>query len=117
MVIHTGIQAGLLVAGHGIGRDADDGGLFAPAFQTAHAVGGLDATHDRHLHVHQHQVPSLLGKQAQSLFTIGGWCHDMAPAFQHMGAQLLIDRIVLNQQHLQGALRTGVGCQSGDGRR
>ena len=71
---------------------------------------GLQAVHDRHLHVHQHQVVGHSAGPLHGPLTIGNHIHVHAHLAQEFLRHLLIELVVLHQQHagpLQG--KNGVG--------
>ncbi len=98
--VHAGLQAGLLVARHGVGRERDDrhAGL-ARVRKGTDGGGGLKAIHHRHLAVHQHQVEARIAHLRHRLGTVDGQHPFLAKLVQHGGGDALIDRVVLHQQH------------------
>ena len=101
MVIHAGVQAGLFVAGHGIGGNTDDRGMPAPTFIFAHQADSFFAAHHGHVHIHEHDVPGLLLKEPQAFFAVCSECDPVAPFFQQSATQALVNHVVFDQQDLQ----------------
>ena len=71
----------------------------------AQAAHGLEAVHLRHLAVHQHDIEACLGQRIERLLAVGRECHLATEVLQHHARQLLVDRVVLGQQHAGAAER------------
>ena len=84
-----------------MGRHRKDGQL--PVLRVAsQQPGGFVPVHDRHLQVHQHHVVirhRAGAKHFKSLLAIRGDIHMGAVPLHQFDNQLLIDRMVLHQQH------------------
>ena len=101
VAVHAGRLAFLSISAHRIRRQRDDR-YMSRLLQFANAARGGHAVHDRHLHIHQHDVKtrSLAGRHAFS--AIAGDLDAAAQAFQEFNRDLLIDEIILHQQDLPG---------------
>jgi hypothetical protein len=98
-VVHAGCEAGGLVLVEGVGGHGQDGDV-GVARQTADLPGRLEAVHDRHLHVHQDQVVVAPGGALDGLLAVVGQVDGEPEIGQHVHGDLLIEWIVLDQQHL-----------------
>ncbi|OIQ87433.1 hypothetical protein GALL_306840 [mine drainage metagenome] len=101
VIIHTGRQASIIVALHCVGGHGDDRGTRSPfmLFLLADSGGGLETVHFWHLAIHQHQGKLLLLQHFKSFAAIGRQPHQIAQALQLAQRHILVDRIVLHQQH------------------
>ena len=70
------------------------------------------AVHDRHLQVHQHQRPGQGigggGQAVQGLLAVVGDVDAEADRLQEFDGDLLVDRVVLDQQHPQAQTAEGL---------
>jgi hypothetical protein len=74
----------------------------------------LDATHHRHLQVHEHNVEGGLLNRLKRLEPIAHYHHAVPALFQHAGRETLIDCIILGQQYAQWLYRRfGRDCRQG----
>ena len=112
VVVHAGIEAALpvlteRVCGHGQDRH---GGSRAGADRAR----GLQAVHDRHLHVHQDRVIAALANLLQGFGAVVGEIGVEADALQQLQRDFLVDRVVFDDQQPDMCSTTGeqlgVGC-------
>lgn len=103
MRIHTGGQAPLAVAAHGVGSHGQHRQL-SPTRIGADLLGGGQAIHHRHLHIHQHQLVIVHGQHIQGDLTIFGHGNADPGGLQQITADLLVQLVIIHQQHL-GALQ------------
>ena len=75
----------------------------------------MQAVHDRHLHIHQHQVPLRGWKQVHRNLSVFCQRHGVTPFLQQGGDQKLVDGMILRQQYVQGT--RGAGRRSNGYRR
>ena len=61
--------------------------------------GRLQTVHDRHLHIHQHQVECFLLQQAECFGSVVGGFDLQARALEQVQGNLPVDGIVLNQEN------------------
>ncbi len=85
-----------------MGGHGDDGQRLAGAL-AADTTGGAEAVHDRHLHIHQHQIERFRQRPIHPLFTIFGMNHLQRRLLQNLSGDLPVDRIVLHQQDARPA--------------
>ena len=64
--------------------------------------GRFEATHLRHLHVHQHQIEPLLFQGLDRFFPVAGDDDLMAPFFQHTERKGLVHQVILGEEDAQG---------------
>ena len=121
MLIHAGVQATLAVGFQRIGGHGDDG-QGGKAGIGAQLARGLQPVHDRHLHVHQHQVVRLALHLLHGHVAVTGQIHLHARCLQQLLGHLLVERVVLYQQHTRTMqcrrshhLRTGGRTGQGQG--
>ena len=69
----------------------------------AYFTGGFDAVHHRHLHVHQHQIVEMLADHLHGDFSVGGDGNRDSRFLQQFPGHLLIQLVVLHQQHRSAA--------------
>jgi hypothetical protein len=101
VVVHAGGEALVAVALHGVGGQGDHRQVVAAlALPGAQQRGGLVAVHHRHLAVHQDGVEGLRGRQREGFLAVLGDGHREAQLLQHRAGELLVDRVVLGQQHV-----------------
>ncbi len=98
MVVHAGCQRFLPVSGHGMGRHGDDGQLLE-IWIASYYLGGLIAIHDRHLNVHEHRVKRVFSHRLHSLLAVRGQGNLNICTCKNLQSYLLIDFIILHQQH------------------
>ncbi|MNT40022.1 hypothetical protein D3C72_1763140 [compost metagenome] len=117
MVHHAGLDHLLPVTGHGVGRHGDDGQA-GKLRQRAQVAGGRVAVHHGHLAVHEHAVePRVCGEQVQRLLAVVGQHHFHARLAQQLHGQLLVQRVVFDQQHARALeLLQVLGLPLGPGR-
>ena len=102
IIVHAGLQAAIPVALHGVGGHGDDRrpgpavGLAVP-----NRPGRLEAIHDRHLNIHQHDVERFAIHRRKRLLPVTNNGHMVSQFLQHSDGHPLVDRIVLRQQHPQ----------------
>jgi hypothetical protein len=72
-------------------------------FAAADFTRGGDAVHDRHLHVHQHQVVGVVGHLVERDLAIAGDVHHQAGQAQNARGHLLIEIVVLTSSHAHRA--------------
>ena len=74
VIVHARLETALAVALHGVGGHGDDGDLGIGDCGSArtNGRGGLETVHDRHLHVHEHQV---IGNRFQGLDGLAAVAH------------------------------------------
>mmetsp|Transcript_96387 Transcript_96387/g.267836 ORF Transcript_96387/g.267836 Transcript_96387/m.267836 type:complete len:597 (+) Transcript_96387:999-2789(+) len=99
MVVHAGIQAALAFLVEGVRRHRQDGQLRALG-QAADGTCGIQPVQDRHLNVHQHEGVVTVLDHVDRLLPVAGDVHDHAGAADQCHGHLLVDRVVLGQQHL-----------------
>ena len=63
------------------------------------------AVHDGHLAVHQHRIEALAGQHVQRLLPVAGDADDDTGAAQQVDRELLVDRVVLDQQDARSGQR------------
>ena len=111
IVIHSRLKATIPVARHGVSRHSHDRHLpeliagrypAAPQFAGTNGLRRLQAIHDRHLHVHQHQIEVLIVKQSQCFLAIRSNKHLVTSGLKKSLRKLLIDQIVFGQKNVQG---------------
>ena len=95
----------MTVCSTGIGRHGDDGQV-VQSRNLANGPGGRHAVHHRHLHVHQDQIVGAVVHLFQSLGTVLSHVHHQAGLAQQLTGDLLVDLVVLDQQHA-GATQAG----------
>jgi pyruvate dehydrogenase E1 component len=93
----------------GIGRHGHDGHLTPAGQHCAPARGRLQPVHHRHLHVHQHQVVAAASALATACAPSPATSTSSPTALQQFDRHLLVDRVVLGQQHA----RPWCGCAAG----
>lgn len=97
-IVHPGIHARGAVFGEGVSGHGDDRQQDA-AGQLPYALGGLDAIHLRHLHIHQDQRVIVFLGHGQRPFAIFGKIHGKAEDFDDQFADnLLIDPVIFSDQ-------------------
>ena len=97
MFIHTRFETAFAIARHHIGRHGDNRQVSQP-FDGTDGAGRLQAVHQRHLHIHQHQVIGVFLDHVQRLCAIVGETDLAAPVLQEVRCHFLIEQIVFNQQ-------------------
>ena len=97
MVVHAGVQAGLAVLAKGVGGHRDD--RQAQAGAGADLASGGQAVQLGHLHVHQHQGVVAGQRQLHRVAAVVSGLHHQPDAAQQLLPHLLVDRVVLGQQH------------------
>ena len=102
MIIHTGLQTTLTIPGHGIGGHGDDREI-GELRELANRLRGLDAVHDRHLHIHEHQIVLSLLYLLERDRPILGEVHQQAGAGQQLHRHLLVQLVVLDDQQARPA--------------
>ena len=109
IAVHSGGETAFLVALHGMRGQRND--PLAPArgpFPFPDRGGRLETVHFGHLHVHQHKVEVLPGKDRQCLSPVPGHHCRMTAFFQNAAKELLIGRVVLDNQDVESpAARLG----------
>jgi hypothetical protein len=114
VVVHAGGEALVAVALHGVGGQGDHRQVVAAlALPGAQQRGGLVAVHHRHLAVHQDGVEGLRGRQREGFLAVLGDGHREAQLLQHRAGELLVDRVVLGQQHMAVEQAAGAGLAVG----
>ena len=98
MIVHPRRQDLLPIPGHGVGGHGDHRQV-PEARVLPQAAGGGVAVHDRHLAIHEDAVEGRGGQPGQGLGAIVGHLDLDAVAHQQLPGQLLVDGIVLDQQH------------------
>ena len=98
VAVHARFQAQVAVAAHGVGRHGQHGQI-RPGRVLAQKPGGGQAVHHGHLHVHQHQVVGGLGEHVQCHLSVLGYVYHQACATQQFGPHLLVEVVVVHQQH------------------
>ena len=85
-----------------VGRHRDDRHV-APAhpLQGAHGAGHLEAVHARHLVIHQGHVVAVLAQGLNRLVSVVGHSHTASHSAQLVDEHLLVDGVVLSDQHRQ----------------
>ena len=109
-LVHTGFLAAFVVLTQRVCGDGDDRDPRAAALlPLADRAGCLKAVHDRHLTVHQHGVVFVVRERVDRLLPVldggGAKAEPRRLAHQH----LLIDGVVLGDQHPQAAEIPGGG--------
>ena len=74
--------------------------------QTADRSGGVEAVHDRHAQVHQHQVRTGVPGEVERLLAIAGQRHVEAERLEHLPQQLAVLLLIVGDQ--DAAARTFV---------
>ena len=69
------------------------------------ALRGLDAPHHRHLHIHQDQIEMLAGNEIERLLSVIGQIAPMAPFAEQSKRQFLVNRMILDQEDVEGLLQ------------
>ena len=93
----------LAVTLEGVGGDRDDPRPLVGCQVLVEPVRGLDPVGARHVHVHEHDVELLGEHRTHGLVAVG---HDHRPdaeATQHVACDLLVDLVVLGEEHPQVA--------------
>ncbi len=126
MVVHANVQAALALIFHGMGCHGQNGQT-RKARQGSQPTGGLHAIHHGHLYVHQDHIKAAIWRALQLLDRVLSMlCQTYlgTSVLQEFAGNLLVDRVVLHQQHghafqhLRGGsdgTDTGLcsGCQDG----
>ncbi len=98
ITVHTGLEALPLGAGHGIGRESDDGYAARAGFARADLARRLIAVHHGHLAIHQNEVMAAAFPGGNGLCAVA---HDIdleAHALQTAAGHFLVDRVILGKQ-------------------
>ena len=129
MVVHAGFEANLAVRDERVRGHGDDGqGLEARV--GPQDARRLDAVHDRHLHVHEHDVIVVLAHHAHRFGAVLGEIDEDLRLLELADGDFLIDLVVLDQEHarpayaldiegeagLHGFGRLKIGAERADGR-
>ena len=100
VVVHAGVDAAFAIAAHRVGGHRDDG-QFTPVRQAADRAGRRDAVHDRHLHVHEHDVV-IVGRRLRHHVerdgAVGGKFNNETGLAEQFGGDLLVQIVVLDKQ-------------------
>ena len=99
IAVHARGQTPLAIAVHRVRGHGDNADVLARgALAQANRDGRVEAAHDRHLQVHQHEVERLAIEPRQRLTAVLGDRHVMAAAGQQAGRDPLVDHVVLDEQ-------------------
>ncbi len=104
----------LTILREGVGGHGQDGNVCqALVFQSADGARGLVAVHDRHLHVHEHQL-EMVGagclQQIHCLLAVHGILHREALVFQKRDGYLAVQVVVVHKQQMAAAHGMGAGA-------
>ena len=99
VIVHPGLQAFFLVAGHGIGSHGQNRQLGKVCLR-ANSPGRLKAVHHWHLTVHQYPVVGGFGHHGQGFGTVTGDIYANPGAGENLYGHFLIDLIVFHQQQV-----------------
>ncbi len=103
MVVHAGGQALVAIGAEGARRHRDDGRRVELGHR-ADQARRLQAVHLGHLHVHQHQVIGASAHHVDRDAAVVGHLHLQAHQPQQLGGQLLVDEVVVGDQHARVAM-------------
>src|ERR1700757_5349618 len=98
MVVHAGGETHFTVTIHGVGGHGDDGKR-SEAGNGTDGLGGGDAIHDRHLHVHQDQVVILFRNLLNRYGTVFRLIDEEMRILEQAYSDLTVEFVVLNQQN------------------
>ena len=102
VVVHSGSEASLAVAGHGVGGHRDDRDVPARAFfLLPDERGGFKTIHLGHLHIHEDQVEGLFFQHSQSHPSVLGDRHAVPGLLQNPQGDALIDGVVLGKKNVE----------------
>ena len=117
-VIHAGFAAGFADAGEGVAGHGDDGGLLFEEEVATDFAGGVDATHDGHLEVHEDDVVVAAGDHFDGFLAVVSDIDDgVAEALEEHGGDFLIQRLIFDEEDASGELvgESGAGGAGGAG--
>lgn len=115
-VVHAGFAAGFADAGEGVAGHSDDGGLMFEEEVATDFVGGVDATHDGHLKVHEDDVVVGATNHFDGFLTVIGDFNDgVAEALKEHGGDFLIEGLIFDQEDAGGILVGEGGSGSAGG--
>src|SRR5437763_1500710 len=80
----------------------------------ANAPGCIEAVHDRHLAIHQNKIETLFRKQLDRGPPVGGCDRGTAHLLQDAARDILVDRIVLDDENAGVELNPGCGSALAD---
>jgi hypothetical protein len=99
VVVHTGGDAAIAIALHGVGGHGHDDVALSGCFTAANFGGCLIAVHHRHLTVHEDDVVSHILDHFDSFRAVGDEIDAATQTLEHAGGNDLIDGVVLDDQH------------------
>ena len=105
---HAGLEAAAAVFFHRIRRHRHHRQLFEACLR-ANPARGFQAVHDRHLHVHQHDVEAARVQLVEGDLAVVGDVDDEAGVAQQLGRDLLVEFVVFDQEHARTPQRFGTG--------
>ena len=108
IVIHSGGQAPVAIALHGVSRQRDDwSSRRVPLLLPLANIGRRrKPIHDGHLAVHEDDAIGLCGGVVAGLAAVFHAVHVVAEQLEQPARHLTVDRIILNQEHA-GSVRVG----------
>ena len=100
--VHADFQAAVAVAGHGVGGEGNDAGLPVGWQRAADADGRFNTVEFRHLEVHEDELIGALGDGLDGFEPVGDGVGFVAETFEEAQGDLLIDGVVLGEEHGEG---------------
>jgi len=107
VLIHARGEASSTIGSKRIGRHCDNRRVLSP-WQAPDRPAGLESVHDRHLYIHENDVVVGSFRHCHRLRAIFSDVNGETAKAQQIDCQLLIDRVVLNQESARRA-RAGGG--------
>ncbi|EXI88900.1 MAG: hypothetical protein AW11_02003 [Candidatus Accumulibacter regalis] len=103
IIVHAGGEAAFPVTVHGVGGHRDDrlSPLASGHFGRADPARCFEPVHDRHHHVHQHDVEAFATQPINGGLAVLHQCDAVTPAFEQPDRQLLVDGVVFDEQNGQ----------------
>src|ERR1019366_3091931 len=121
VAVHSGRQAAVSIASHGVGRHGDDGSAtvawvapFGGFLAPANLSDSLKAIHHGHLDIHEDDVKMLDGERIDSQLAVGRHDDSVPGLLKHAPGHGLVDRVVFRYQDIErapGRLRTPTFAQ------
>ncbi len=112
MVVHAGFEAHLAVRNEGV-RGHGDNRQGLEARVGPQDARSLDAVHDWHLHVHEHDVIVVLTHHAHRLGAVLGEIDEDLRLLELADGDFLIDLVVLDQEHARPAYALDIEGETG----